>query len=209
MSLKINESTQEKAKSLSDLFGDNLTEAGRADLEWAAKCAAQDLAKVIFSEQLETTETEANFGSAHMLGLENVALGVSWSSHLPSSYEALVTGSASDLQMNELPVNFRVNLKNVPHYRDYAVSSEQMKDFFDSIVRNMHELACRESFLTAHDYPKRFCHVSGLKLSECKIQGPNGEEYFTTEPVKLKEDNMRLLPQTIRRLKRQLTHKVK
>lgn len=48
--MKTNKSSQENRKSLKNLFGGNLTETGKADLERAGKCAAQELAKVIFSK---------------------------------------------------------------------------------------------------------------------------------------------------------------
>ncbi|MCS3429719.1 hypothetical protein [Klebsiella sp. BIGb0407] len=49
MLLKVNQSTQRKEVSLRDLFGDNLTAAGKGVLERTAEKTAHDLAVIIFS----------------------------------------------------------------------------------------------------------------------------------------------------------------
>lgn len=90
MSLKINESTQAKAKSLSDLFGDNLTEAGRADLEWAADHAAQELTMVIFSEQRKATEIEASSATYQKYDLKNIKMDKIWTSNALSTYKEVI-----------------------------------------------------------------------------------------------------------------------
>lgn len=209
MSLKINESTQKKKKSLRDLFGDNLTETGKADLERAGELAAQDLARVIFSEKFVSTETEINSGSVHTPGSKSIESGVYWSSHIPSHYRSREVDYNLIMHCNSAPVTFRTDIKDSKYFKGKTLNSEQMKAVIDSMVRNMDELASRESFLIASDLSEGFHSVTGLKQSTLKISGLDGEEYVTFLPVKLKEDRMRLLPQTSRQRRRQLAHKVK
>lgn len=209
MSLKTNESTQKKKKSLRDLFGDNLTETGKADLERAGELAAQDLARVIFSEKFVSTETEMDSGSVHTPGSESIESGAYWSSHMPSPYSSREVGYNLAIQWGAAPVTLRTDIKDAKYFKGKALNSEQMKAVIDSMVRNMNELANRESFLIASDHSEGFHSVTGLKQSTLKVSGLDGEEYVTFLPLKLKEDRMRLLPQTSRLRRRQLAHKVK
>ena len=209
MSLKINESTQKKKKSLRDLFGDNLTETGKADLERAGELAAQDLARVIFSEEFVSTETEIDSGSVHTPGSESIESGVYWSSYLPSLYRAHEVECKLVKHCNVTPVTFSSDIKDSQYFKGKTLNSEQLKAVIDSMARNMNELADRESFLIASDLSEGFHSVTGLKQSTFKVSGLDGEEYVAFLPMKLKEDRMRLLPKTSRLRRRQLAHKVK
>ncbi|WP_410732718.1 hypothetical protein [Citrobacter freundii] len=209
MSLKTNESTQKKKKSLRDLFGDNLTETGKADLERAGELAAQDLARVIFSEKFVSTETEMDSGSVHTPGSKSIESGVYWSGHIASPSSSREVGYNLAMKWGAVPVTLRTDIKDAKYFKGKALNSEQMKAVIDSMVRNMNELANRESFLIASDHSEGFHSVTGLKQSTLKVSGLDGEEYVTFLPLKLKEDRMRLLPQTSRLRRRQLAHKVK
>lgn len=211
MSLKTNESTQKKKKSLRDLFGDNLTETGKADLERAGELAAQDLARVIFSEKFVSTETEIDSGSVHTPGSESIESGAYWSnrSYIPSHYRAREVGYNLAVLGNEIPFTLTTDIKHSNRCEGKALNTEQLKAVIDSMVRNMNELANRESFLIASDHSEGFHSVTGLKQSTLKVSGLDGEEYVMFLPLKLKEDRMRLLPQTSRLRRRQLAHKVK
>lgn len=209
MSLKTNESTQKKKKSLRDLFGDNLTETGKADLVRAGELAAQDLASVIFSDEFVSTEAEIHSGSAHTPSTESIESGVYWSSHIPSHYRAREVGYNLAMQWDPTLVPHRTDIKDCKYFKGKALNSEQLMDVIDSMIRNINELANRESFLIASEHSEGFHSVTGLKQSILKVSGLDGEEYVTFLPWKLKEDRMRLLPQTSRQRRRHLAHKVK
>lgn len=209
MSLKINESTQKKKKSLRDLFGDNLTEAGKADLERAGELAAQDLARVIFSEEFVSTETEIDSGSVHTSDSDSIESGVYWSGHMPSHNRAREVGYNLAMRWNETPFTHRTDIKYSYPREGKLLNPEQLKAVIDSMARNMNELADRESFLIVNELSEGFHSVTGLKQSTFKVSGLDGEEYVAFLPMKLKEDRMRLLPQTSRLRRRQLAHKVK
>lgn len=209
MSLKTNESTQKKKKSLRDLFGDNLTETGKADLERAGELAAQDLARVIFSEKFVSTETEIDSGSVHTPDSKSIESDVYWVGHIPSHYRARQVGYNLAMRWNEAPLIHSTDIKHYYPCEGKMLNPEELKDLIDSMARNMNELADRESFLIATDLSEGFHSVTGLKQSTFKVSGLDGEEYVAFLPMKLKEDRMRLLPQTSRLHRRQLAHKVK
>ncbi|WP_353614467.1 hypothetical protein [Mangrovibacter phragmitis] len=217
MSLKTNESTQKKKKSLRDLFGDDLTETGKVDLERAGELAAQDLARVIFSEKFVSAETEINSGSVHTPSSESIESGVYWNSHIPSHYRAREVEYNLAKWWNEIPATLITGIKPSNSFDGKAPNSEQWKALIESMARNMNESASGQIFHLAggHGLSEGYQAVTVSIKSTLKLIGLDGEgeeeecEYVTFIPGKRKEERMRLRPQTARVRRRQLAHKVK
>lgn len=209
MSLKTYESTQKKKKSLRDLFGDNLTETGKADLERAGKLAAKDLAMVIFSGQHVSEEKGINSGFLKKPGSECIESGIYWGNDIPSHYRTREVGYDLAARWNTMPIPCRTDVNYLNSNGVKTLNSEQMKAAIEKLARSMNELANKESFLVASDHSEGFHSMKGLKHSTLTVSGMNGEEFVSILPAKLKADDRGLLTRTILQRRRQSTHKLK
>lgn len=190
MSLKINESAQKKKKSLRDLFGDNLTETGKADLERAGVRAASDLAAVIFAEEN---------GATKRISVEMKVEGTS-----PSGNEHLEFWEHPKL-VQVTAVNPVHEMHNFFGYRNESYQVE-LKHYYNNLVDKLVESTCHESFLKAKDTPDRIERVYAIKKFVWTLIRPDGGEYTAVLPHKLRDDSYRLLPQII---SRRQAHKAK
>lgn len=218
MSLKINESAREKEKSLSDLFGDNLTEAGRADLGWAAKCAAQDLAMVIYSEDepaqsniSEKTEDGlsgytvpscATFNSGYKLGYDNGYDGVYWTKECR---HFINNGISEDLiSPKYLQHHQGVEEGILPFYpgsidENYFLREpedrKKLKEIFSNFICKLENMGNRQSMLESqHHQLTKLNEITAIKTMTFKLQETGGPEYIMIIPQKLRADNKMILP---------------
>ncbi|EMA8656758.1 hypothetical protein ACJPR0_004224 [Cronobacter sakazakii] len=188
MSLKINESAQKKKKSLRDLFGGNLTETGKADLEKAAAGAARDLAAVIFSEENGATKN---------IPVETEVTSPSYNEHLEFWARA-----------NQGHVKTVIPVHEMNHYFGYRNDSYQveLKLYYNNLADKLVELTSHESFLKAKDTPESIESIYAIQKAIWKLRRPDGEEFTGVLPHKLRDDSNRILPRTI---SRRQAHKAK
>ena len=216
MSLKTIESAQEKVMSLSDLFGDNLTEAGKADLEWAAECAAQDLAMVIFSESEPVATTNSENTEERQLWQTAIARAAS---HSHGNYDG--TSYATNENRNYIygmlqnAINSHCQ-RGYPHYKNYPVAgayafiphsdkyvnlisgfenNDHVNLLFANVVHNFKSICSHQSLLEGrHHRLTELNEIKGIKTMTVKLQETGGPEYIKVIPQQLKADQKRILP---------------
>jgi len=216
MSLKTIESAQEKVMSLSDLFGDNLTETGKADLEWAAECAAQDLAMVIFSESEPVATTSPENTEESQLWHTAIAREAS---HIHGNYDGtsyttnenrnyilgmLQNAVNSDCQRGfpqykNFPIPGAYAL--IPHMDKYGNLIRGYEDnghvhlLFANVVHNLANICSHQSLLEGrHHQLTELNEIKGIKTMTVKLQETGGPEYIKVIPQQLKADQKRILP---------------
>ncbi|MFK3711616.1 hypothetical protein [Leclercia adecarboxylata] len=218
MSLKINESAQEKVRSLSDLFGDNLTDAGKADLEWAAECAAQDLAMLIFSESEPVITNSSENSEQRLLWHTAIARAAS---HSHSNYDD-GNSYATNEYRNYRHFGMFKNAINPPTQRGYPEYKDLLKTgvyafiphmdkygnlisgsednvhinlLFANVAHNLKNICSHQSLLEdRHHQITELNEIKGIKTMTVKLQETGGPEYMKVIPQQLKADQKMILP---------------
>lgn len=221
MSLKINESAQEKVKSLSDLFGDNLTEAARADLEWAAQSAAQDLAAVIFSEKepnqgdISENSTDLKHWYGNSEGIAALRFGYQTPplSHYVGDAGGII-GNIEQIQkkLHEMNacrnfglLNSRVKKtctrpqnNNDDNYLVTLTTSDNpyVKGLIAGYAHFVETQFDRESFLEHQKNITKLNDITAVKKFKVTVQETGGAEFSRTIPHQLRRDREGILTRT-------------
>lgn len=201
MSLKTNESTQVVKKSLSDLFGDNLTPSAQNDLEFAAKSAANDLAVAVYQSRTSVSEKAENYYS------EGYSAGLIESSKnsLQDSLRSGIGNTLRDFYKKSVSANSkRANIgvyskkgHQIFPVEGYPIVGSAFPDV--NVVWSLDNLHCPE--ITLHSR-NSFGHITGIRYATVIVNVNERYAEVAKIPLMLDSDEEGVLPKLAKKRKR-------